>query len=104
MKEKKTNALFITILLSLTLNNASTSLGDGCYLRTLMYLRIKYKFYERTCLVFKKKKKTSYHSCETLRPVLTCNGANQFLIVRIELKIRSRTRWAFKNHPTLVVT
>jgi hypothetical protein len=56
----KGHALFITINLHLTINSASAYLGSGCCLRTLMYLRTGYRFYERTVWFsqeIKKKKK-----------------------------------------------
>jgi hypothetical protein len=49
--------LFIVFPLSLNLNNTSTSLANGYYLKFLKWntMNIKWKFYVRTCLVFQKK-------------------------------------------------
>ncbi len=47
---------FIVFPLSLTLNNASVLLGGGCYLGTVKWktLKTRWRFYEKTCLVFQK--------------------------------------------------
>ncbi len=39
--------VFITIILKSNLKNVFASLGNGCCLRTLIYMRTKYQFYER---------------------------------------------------------
>jgi hypothetical protein len=49
--------LFIVFPLSLNLNNTSTSLANNYYLGILKWntMNTKWKFYEKTCLVFQKK-------------------------------------------------
>lgn len=50
---------FIQFPLTLTLNNASTSLGGGYYLGTSNWknLRIRWNIFKKTCLVFQSKGK-----------------------------------------------
>jgi len=99
LRKKGPHALFIIVLLHLTLKNTSTSLADDSYLGTLIYhmaLTTRCRIYEKNCPVLKYLKTklilmTSSHSCENLRPVL---------IVRTGL----RTRWSFENCPTVVRT
>jgi hypothetical protein len=52
--KKKAHATFITTILNLTLNSTSTSSGGSCCVGTLIYLRTRYKFYQRTCPVLPK--------------------------------------------------
>lgn len=49
---------FIVFPLSLNLNNTSTTLASSSYLGTLKWntINTKWKFYEKTCLVFQKNK------------------------------------------------